>query len=93
MRYTILMDSTADWIRRALRAHLSRAPETVATARVSAWCDGYRQALEDFAVWKDGQQWTAMGRELSPIIAALEEVAREQIATPRTASEGESDGD
>lgn len=37
---------------------------------IEAYCDGYIQALRDFAVWKDGAQLVGCG------VLTLEEVAR-----------------
>lgn len=43
-------------------------PETI-----TAWCDGYRSALIQFSVWKDGEKKTAMGRSTNQILEAVRE--------------------
>lgn len=59
-------------ILKTLRSDLHGAGLEKNEYAIQGYALGYARALTDFAVWKDGVQYTAMGRPIPPILQELE---------------------
>lgn len=66
-----------EYLKRTVKGDLTDVGFEGCEEAVAGYELGYLRALTDFAIWKDGDQLTAMGRNVKPIIVDMKAVSQE----------------